>query len=82
VDSGAGIERDANSYALEEAAYRLGRLEALRWWPAGDQLSRYGFGSIDHQLNVELTGGDNRTVPPFASAASRCPAGRVVPPCP
>jgi hypothetical protein len=48
-----------NGYALEEAAYRLGRLEAVRWVARGeDQLARYGFGTIDCQITVELVGGD------------------------
>ncbi len=46
-----------NAFALEEAAYQLGTLHAARWVARGeDQLARYGFGSIDHQISVELIG--------------------------
>jgi hypothetical protein len=44
-----------NSVSLEEAAYRLGQLRSDRWVARGDdQLARYGFGTTDHRIAVEV----------------------------
>ena len=44
-----------NPVSLEEAAYRLGQLRADRWVARGeDQLARFGFGTIDHRLAIEV----------------------------
>lgn len=65
-----------NAFALEEAAYQLGRLQAAEWVARGeDQLARYGFATIDHQITLELVGGDKpetRTV----RFGRRTPSGR------
>jgi hypothetical protein len=48
-----------NPFALEEAAYQLGRLHAAKWVARGEeQLARYGFASIDHEITLELTVAD------------------------
>jgi len=44
-----------NPVSLEEAAYRLGQLRADRWVARGeDQLARYGFGTTDHRIVLEV----------------------------
>ncbi|HNU98404.1 MAG: DUF4340 domain-containing protein [Verrucomicrobia bacterium] len=50
-----GDTAQLNPVSLEEAAYRLGQLRADRWVARGeDQLARFGFGTIDHRLAIEV----------------------------
>lgn len=59
----AGSSGPFNPVSLEEAAYRLGQLRAERWVACGpDELARYGFGTIDHEVVAEVNvGGQTRT---------------------
>lgn len=44
--------------AIEEALYRLGRLQAVYWSDGGaDHLERYGFGEADFQIALEVKKG-------------------------
>jgi hypothetical protein len=50
-----GSQGIVNTFALEEAVYRLGLLWARAWVDQGaDRLDRYGFPQLDHWLEVEL----------------------------
>jgi hypothetical protein len=52
----AGSADPINPISLEEAAYRLGQMRAERWIAQGtDELARYGFGSIDHEVVAEVS---------------------------
>ena len=51
---------ELHNVTLEEAADRLGGLRAERWVARGeDQLGRFGFTTVDHQVTVELLAGTN-----------------------
>ena len=54
-----GSDGPVNPVTLEEAAYRLGQLQAERWVSRGEaELARYGFATTDHRLQVEVNLGD------------------------
>jgi len=53
----AGSQGIVNTFALEEAVYRLGLLFARAWVAqGGDNLDRYGIPQINHKLTVEFVG--------------------------
>jgi hypothetical protein len=54
----AGSQGIVNTFALEEAVYRLGRLWARAWVARGSaEVDLYGFAQVDHRLMVELEEG-------------------------
>jgi hypothetical protein len=55
----AGGGGEVNGFLLEEAAFRIGRLRAERWVARGEEaLARYGFGTVDHSVTVEVQSGN------------------------
>lgn len=53
-----GVGGPPNPVSLEEAAYRLGHLQAERWVARGeDALPRFGIGAAGHQVTLELKPG-------------------------
>jgi hypothetical protein len=72
----AGSAGPINPMSLEEAAYRLGRLRAERWIAHGaDELPRYGFGAIDHEIVAEVAV-DGRTLSRTVRFGRQSSAGR------
>jgi len=73
ITAGQGI---VNSFALEEAIYRLGQLSAKAWVTRGDKdLSRYGFTEAAHKLSIELGNGDKSEVVAVEFGAPLSPSG-------